>query len=296
MATWVVVGSGALGSLWALGLQRAGATVTIYSRHLEDHAGLTLSRTFDAEKITGEFPVINSASDAPEGAIWLVMVKAWQLAPLLETLQLPVNTPLIVSHNGMGAADDILQAQAPGTVFDLVTTHGAWRQQRTHSYHAGTGQSWIGPRHASGTPPPWLEELEKALPPLHWQHDIAHKRWQKLAINCAINPLATLADAVNGVLRDDIYAPQLRAICEEIANLNPALDADELLTQVRDVIRHTAGNRCSMLQDISAQRRTEIDYLNGFVCREGERLNVATRENCRLWQAISDLEQADKNL
>ncbi|TRW50135.1 2-dehydropantoate 2-reductase [Aliidiomarina halalkaliphila] len=314
MANWVVVGSGALGTLWALGLQQAGASVTIYSRHVEDSDGITLTRTFDDHKYSADFPVITTSTNAPDNAIWLLMVKAWQLAPLLKELQLDVNTPLIVSHNGMGAADDILQTQTPGTVFDLVTTHGAWRQQRTHSYHAGLGQSWIGARHSvteNTTPdnanasnnidahsqpvdriPTWFDELAAALPPLHWQPNITEKRWEKLAINCAINPLATLAEAANGVLRDESYAPNLRAICEEIANVNTALDADELLEQVREVIRNTAGNRCSMLQDVDAKRRTEIDYLNGFICREGERLLVATRENCRLWEAIQARERA----
>ncbi|RUO35377.1 ketopantoate reductase family protein [Aliidiomarina sanyensis] len=295
MANWVVVGTGALGTLWALGLQRAQHTVQIYARQAEG-ANITLSRTYDQTTESATFPVIQSASEAPADAVWLIIVKAWQLEPLLTDLQLPRRQPVIISHNGMGAADAMLSEFV--SVYDLVTTHGAWRQSRTHSLHAGLGQSWFGLRHAKEQEdetlrtipaPPWFSDLAAALPPLHWCDDIELKRWEKLAINCAINPLATLANGVNGVLRDEIYAPKLRAICEEIANLNPKLDADQLLTQVREVIRNTAGNYCSMLQDKHAKRPTEIDFLNGFVCREGERKNVATRTNCELAEQITAL-------
>ena len=46
---------------------------------------------------------------------------------------------------------------------------------------------------------------------------LRQRRWRKLAVNCAINPLATLAGGVNGVLRSEEARAQIRAICEEIA-------------------------------------------------------------------------------
>ncbi len=311
MANWVIVGTGALSTLWAHGLQAAGANVVLYSRHEEDRKGVALAITqhlheaAEGDKVcaqTRQFSAIGSVSDAPDDAIWLVMVKAWQVQPLLTELaaQGLTQATLILSHNGMGAGTSVLAAEADWQIYDLVTTHGAWRKSRTHSMHAGLGESWLGKRHigadsadgksGSVEPPPWFVELAKALPPLHWEHDILHRRWQKLAINCAINPLATLAGADNGELRNDEYQPKIRAICEEIANVNPALDADALVKQVHQVAAATATNRCSMLQDLTAGRRTEIAFLNGFICREGERLHVATRANCELVRQIQQLE------
>lgn len=386
--TWVVVGTGALGSLWAHGLQQAGAPVMVYSRHASDglevelnvvpaagvapkvaqdpSSSATNTTAYTTQKsVRARFPVIHSAAAAPAGAIWLIMVKAWQLEPLLrqifseqsaeqrteqgvsyaaelaaqprpeqeaaENAAKSAPMQLILSHNGMGAADALL-AQAVNSghaqVYDLVTTHGAWRQSRLSTVHAGLGESWLGRRsevaagaeYATDTaemhgaqhaltryaalaesnqkpqPPVWFETLAQALPPLHWEANIGARRWHKLAINCVINPLATIAGDVNGVLRKDEYQPKIRAICEEIGNLNPYLDADVLVASVQQVIRATANNRCSMLQDSEAGKPTEIDYLNGFICQEGTHLHVATRVNCELWhQLASSNTSKDKN-
>lgn len=302
---WVVVGTGALSMLWAEGLQAAGAETWLYTRHQSDGAALTINVSAGGEQRRTRLPVIHSAAAAPANALWLIMVKAWQLQPLLQQLfkeGLPAgkltNSTLIISHNGMGAAEPWFALYPQVPVYDLVTTHGAWRPSRLHSVHAGVGESWLGPRkagqHAASEPPAWLAILRAALAPLHWEADIELRRWQKLAINCAINPLASLAGAANGVLRDSCYQGQIRAICEEISNVQPRLDADELVAAVQQVVRATAGNRCSMLQDLQAGQRTEIDFLSGFVCREGQRLQVTTRVNCDLWQALKQRENNEK--
>ena len=226
--------------------------------------------------------------------MWLIFVKAWQLELLLSQLideGLPKRAQLIVSHNGMGAAEELIQHHPDWQVYDLVTTHGAWRQDRYHSILAGLGQSWLGARQPAAKPQ-WFTVLADAFPPLTWTDDITLRRWHKLAINCAINPLATLAQSSNGILRSEAARTQIRAVCAEIANLNPALDTNELEAQVHEVIRASAGNRCSMLQDVTAGRRTEIDYLNGFICRKGEEKQVSTRINCELAERIRALDKS----
>jgi 2-dehydropantoate 2-reductase len=45
------------------------------------------------------------------------------------------------------------------------------------------------------------------------------------------------------------------------------------------VLPKAAAHRSSMLQDVEAGRRTEIDYLNGAVVRMGRQLGIATPSN-----------------
>ena len=54
----------------------------------------------------------------------------------------------------------------------------------------------------------------------------------------------------------------------------------------------TAANRSSMLQDIDAGRRTELDALNGALCREADRLGVAAPTNRMLFRLVRALERA----
>jgi 2-dehydropantoate 2-reductase len=46
-----------------------------------------------------------------------------------------------------------------------------------------------------------------------------------------------------------------------------------------------AGGRPSLLQDVMRKRRTEVEFLNGYVVREGRKTGVATPIN----EAVVDL-------
>lgn len=260
----------------------------------------------------------------------LVMVKAWQLQSVIEqlaaaldrstapardkadrhqsgTISSPASIPrgqvmpqaIILSHNGLGAAEALLdqKLQQGWPIFDLVTTHGAWRKSQYHVVHGGAGISAIGPRQqpADNTcmaPPYWLNDFAAALPPLQWEPDILVRRWQKLAINCAINPLATLAGQTNGILQQAIYQDDIKTICEEIAMLASVvlgpdmLTAEALVKQVQQVITATANNACSMLQDMQQGNPTEIQYLNGYVTQLAKQLGMQTPVNQRLTTAL----------
>jgi 2-dehydropantoate 2-reductase len=56
-------------------------------------------------------------------------------------------------------------------------------------------------------------------------------------------------------------------------------DAERLLADMAAGAKKLAGGRPSMLQDVMRGRRTEIDYLNGYVVNEGRRVGVKTPFN-----------------
>ncbi|MBD4608075.1 2-dehydropantoate 2-reductase, partial [Xanthomonas citri pv. citri] len=62
--------------------------------------------------------------------------------------------------------------------------------------------------------------------------------------------------------------------------------AENLLFYVEQVIESTAENISSMLQDIRAQRHTEIDYITGFLLNRARAHGVAVPENARLFELI----------
>ncbi|HEX7214485.1 MAG TPA: ketopantoate reductase C-terminal domain-containing protein, partial [Methylomirabilota bacterium] len=51
-------------------------------------------------------------------------------------------------------------------------------------------------------------------------------------------------------------------------------------------VRFLSGGRPSMLQDVMKGRRTEIDYLNGYVAQQGRRLGVPTPVNDAVVAAV----------
>ena len=46
------------------------------------------------------------------------------------------------------------------------------------------------------------------------------------------------------------------------------------------------GGRPSLLQDVMRGRRTEIDYLNGYVCEQGRRKGIKTPVNDAVVEAV----------
>jgi 2-dehydropantoate 2-reductase len=64
---------------------------------------------------------------------------------------------------------------------------------------------------------------------------------------------------------------------------------DRLATQPRG----SAGQRPSMGQDMAKGRRTEIEYLNGFVVREGAKVGIAARANERLVDLVKKVERGE---
>lgn len=336
---WLIVGHGALASLWAHHLAASGQSLAIVIRGPATSRAAALRKSFSdiqlnksAHQAVIPEPVASLSLTIDNNArmtqtrtfstcSWadlhtrihpnarvLIMVKAWQLHNVIEQLASAIQhadglpEAIILSHNGIGAAESLLQRKLElgWPIFDLVTTHGAWRKHSRYVVHAGAGSSMLGPRQRAANtsclaPPLWFYTLANALPPLAWEPDILTRRWHKLAINCAINPLATLAKQPNGVLLNPLYHADIRAICSEIeavANqvLGPeVLSASELEAQVHQVISATQHNTCSMLQDVQSNNPTEIDYLNGYVAKLAAALALPAPVNQRLAHAIKHL-------
>ena len=91
---------------------------------------------------------------------------------------------------------------------------------------------------------------------------------------------------------------------EEILHLPPetiarAGEGDEAAMRACDAQRFKDGKRTSaeqrpsMGQDMQKGRRTEIEFLNGFVVREGEKIGIACRANAALTDIVKRVERGE---
>jgi 2-dehydropantoate 2-reductase len=55
------------------------------------------------------------------------------------------------------------------------------------------------------------------------------------------------------------------------------------------VLRTTAANRSSMLQDVERSKRTEIDQINGELVRRGEAKGIPMPVNRALWALVRSM-------
>jgi 2-dehydropantoate 2-reductase len=145
------------------------------------------------------------------------------------------------------------------------------------------------------------------------------ERWSKLVINVMGNGLSactglTGADMIaNERVRhfslrlgsEAIRVGQARGYqLEEIMHLAPEDiaragegDAAAVRTcdaqRLKDAGRTAAEQRPSMGQDMLKGRRTEIDYLNGFVVRQGEGVGIPCRANALLTDLVKRVEKGE---
>jgi 2-dehydropantoate 2-reductase len=71
--------------------------------------------------------------------------------------------------------------------------------------------------------------------------------------------------------------------------LGLALTPDPM-SRVRQVCQATAANRSSMLQDVLAQRPTEIAAISGQIVAHGQKLQIPTPVNALLTDLVQALE------
>lgn len=286
---WLVVGTGAVGSLMAVNLRRVGEHVSLKPRSATPHPIDIIHEAHTLQFNTQQLPI-----NAPTQIF--AAVKAYDVAPFLDELKqspLPDDSSIILSYNGMLDNESTIM---PERALHWVTTHGAYRHNN-EVVHAGVGESWLGwarVEHASSRRPTEVfNVLNNALPLLNWSPAIDQRRWQKLAINCLINPFTVLHNCRNGeLLQHDITAQQ-QQVAEEICWLAEhkgiRLHAETLVESALTVIKNTARNYSSMLVDVQQQRRTEIDYLNGYVARQSRQAGKPAPANELLWHRVQEL-------
>jgi 2-dehydropantoate 2-reductase len=126
--------------------------------------------------------------------------------------------------------------------------------------------------------------------------DPAALLWGKLVINAAINPLTALLRVPNGELLDRQTARGLLAEAAlEAASVAEkqgiSLPYPDPVSAVEEVVRNTAGNHSSMLQDVLRGTMTEIEAINGAIVRVGEQIGVTTPINRMLWKLVKSIDQ-----
>jgi 2-dehydropantoate 2-reductase len=145
------------------------------------------------------------------------------------------------------------------------------------------------------------------------------ERWSKLVANVMQNGLSACTGLGGGdMLKNDPirrFSTRLGSEAirvgqalgfqlEEILHLPPetiarAGEGDEVAMQTcdaqrfKDSARTAAGQRPSMGQDMQKGRRTEIEFLNGLVVREGEKLGLSCRANAVLTDLVKRVEKGE---
>ena len=229
---------------------------------------------------------VRTAPDAPVDLV-LLATKAYAARAAAGAAAAWVGAaPVVCLQNGLGVAQEVAAALPGAAVITAVSYQAATLVAEGEVHHAANlmthfGYEGRGPDAAVRAA---AELFERAGLPAAVEADMMPCVWGKLIVNAAINPVAALAGVTNGEVA---LRPTLRALAAALADegeaaaraAGAAIPYSSAAEAAMETARQTAGNRCSMLQDLEAGRPTEIDYLNGAIVRIAEAHGAAAPAN-----------------
>ncbi|NWN90844.1 2-dehydropantoate 2-reductase [Marinobacter adhaerens] len=229
----------------------------------------------------------------------LVTTKAGDTLEALEGWlpHIPMDTPIVLFQNGLGSQRAVIERWPERPVLAASTTEGANRPSPGVLVHAGAGVTWVGALTASAADhtASVVRQLAETGLQVHGEANILQRLWQKLVVNAGINPFTALLDCPNGdILASALYQQNIDGLCSEISALleaetSEAVAPEVLRERIETVARNTASNTSSMRADVMAGRKTEIDFINGYLVQCGKRHGIATPVNQMLTERVQGL-------
>jgi 2-dehydropantoate 2-reductase len=272
-----IIGPGALGCLFGAYLTEGGLDVILVDHRPERARNLEAAGVF-VQGVRGDHHVrvkatANTGSLGPVDLV-IVCVKAYHTegALRLHGSLAGTGTALWSIQNGLGNLEAMGRVVPSRCIVGGSTTMGANLLGVGRVHHAGEGDTLIGELDGSLSPRVELiaKEVSAAGIRVQIRPDIQRLIWKKVLVNVAINALTAILRVRNGVLVEHestmrVMEGAVREAVQAAAARGIRFTEDEALAQAKEVARRTAGNRSSMLADILAGRRTEIDYINGAI-------------------------------
>ncbi len=289
----VIIGSGAMGLLFYH--QLSG----------QHHVSMTLKdkrntqSTYCFSNLLGfstEHPLtVASEKELAQADVIITTVKAYDVVSALSGLSIPAQTPLLLMHNGMGTLEQV-SSMLPNPILQMLTTQASKKLAPFHILHTGQGTTQIGSFVSEDLTlgQDIFSNLQGSIPNLECSEQIQQLQWNKLAVNCVINPLTAIYNVNNGELAKSQYRQYINQVLDELIQVATCegitLDKAALSDIVYAVINNTQRNSSSMRQDILHQRKTEIGYINGYVAKLGEKHHIPTPVNTNLFEQVVALE------
>jgi len=298
-----IVGAGVIGSLFAGHLAQV-CDVSVLTRRRE-HAD-ALNR--DGLRISGKSDLhaqVTATSD-PDVLepfdLGIVATKAAGLRGAVEALEGRFADATVATVlNGLGA-EEIVREHGSWPIVSGVTFMSGTKHSDTHVEYILDTETWLGPYEE--TPFERVQEIADTILAAGLQAealpDLRPAQWSKLIFNASVNPVA----ALTGLRHDPHFAAEaeptdlghvVHGLVEEGKAVARAagieLHDDPWEMNVLATQRGSA-HYPSMLEDVDAQRETEIELITGSLVREAERHGVAVPLHRALYALVKGKEES----
>ena len=293
---FAVIGAGAVGCYFGGILARAGYHVTLIGRPhhvlaIQQQGLLLTTQTFEEHIKLYASTELTAIHDAD---VILFCVKstdtittATQVKPHLSD-----HAVILSLQNGVENAE-LIRSVLPHQVIPAVVYVATEMVGDGHVKHNGRGELVIG---SSSDSEMIASVLSTAAIPTQVSENVIGALWAKLIVNCAYNALSAITQLPYGQLVQQEGVPrmmeELVVECLAVASAAGVVVLGDSRANVKQIAMTMAEQTSSTAQDLARGKRSEIDYLNGYVNRQGLLHHVPTPVNHALTSLVKMLEKS----
>jgi 2-dehydropantoate 2-reductase len=271
----------------------------------QDHAS-ALNRNGLCVSGKHEFKIKLKAAYDPEGLpdfdLGIVATKATQVEQSMAALGHHFDRGAVISaQNGLGS-EEIIAQYTRGQVIRGTTFMSGTKHSDNHIQYELDTATWLGPFEPRLTP---FSLVKAAAELIHRSglkaealEDARPAQWSKLIFNASVNGVSALTGLPHSPhFADESHFSRLGHLLRELIDEGKRV-AGATGVQLHDdpwemnKIGAMTNHPPSMLYDIRHHLPTEVDFLNGAIAREAERLGIQAPLHTAVYQLIKAKEQA----
>lgn len=287
-----VLGSGAMGLSFGSLLIKAGENVVFFDEWSDNIKAVTehgvILDDVD-EKLSLKAKMCTPSSFEGKIELLIVFCKSASLPHMMDSVKksLTEGTTVLCLMNGLGHPKTLENYVDSSRIVMGVTVVTASMKGAGHAALSGHGKTEVMSLTPSGADKAKMiaDLLSRATLPTAVSDNIMFSIWRKACLNGCLNSLCTVLECnMLNLGKQEGTKENFKQIVSEFslvaAKEGVSINADEVTDYVFAVTQPSfkgASHFPSMYQDlIINKRKTEIDFLNGYVSREGAKYGIPT--------------------
>ncbi|MFW9982751.1 MAG: ketopantoate reductase family protein [Candidatus Thorarchaeota archaeon] len=298
----VIVGSGAIGSLYGAFLSRhKDNEVILVGRN--PHIATIQSHGLKIEGVLGDhlfqLKAIGNAREVPTADLVIITTKTYDTITAARSAKhlIAAGAYVLIIQNGLGTEKLVADDLNTTKVLRATTCMGALQESPGVVRATGCGLTEIGSRFPENYP--FVEQLSEMLKEVGFDvrasDNIEGVVWTKTLVNCGINPVGALTGFSNGEVYENkalrgLVVRLVKEAVQVVDALEIELTTDDPVRYALGTAKATGDNINSMLQDLRAGKRTEIDSITGEVIRLAKDLGIDTPSSESVYALVKAIE------
>src|SRR3989344_6088896 len=286
----IILGAGGIGSMAGALLSRENDVLLVGREAHADKInkdGLKISGCINKNfKVKAATEIV----EMDEGTLVILCTKVVDSEAAIKKIRhlIKKNNIILCLQNGLGS-EDIVKGIVKCKVIRGITTAGTTFLEAGKVSCSNIGDIFIKQSDVSEK---ICRIFKKAGLPAQVDKNIKERIWKKTIVNCVMNPLTAIFGVKNGALLKDtgLIMPIIDELLAVAEKEDLKFDRRETFSMVIKIIKDSAENKSSMLQDILKGKKTEVNFLNGKIIELAEKHKINVPANKMLFSMVKFLE------